>query len=54
MYLTENLQEKWQDLFLEHPDLKIEDSYKEDCYYCYLGKLKKQLEKIRHFYQKQR
>ena len=28
MYLTENLQEKWQPV-LEHPDLpKIEDSYK--------------------------
>ena len=28
MYLTENLQEKWQ-LVLEHPDLpKIEDAYK--------------------------
>ena len=28
MYLTENLQEKWQPV-LEHPDLpKIEDAYK--------------------------
>ena len=53
MYLTENLQEKWQPV-LEHPDLpKIEDSYKKLLLLLSWKTKKKQLEKIRHFYQKQ-
>ena len=43
MFQTENLQEKWQNPVLEHPELpKIGDSYRRRVrYYCHLGKPRK-------------
>ena len=46
MFLSENLQEKWQPI-LEHSDLpKIEDSYKKACYCSYPRNQEKALTKI--------